>query len=702
MLIPVEWLTEYVTIDEEPAALAERLTMAGLEVEESHGEGEALTFNLKITPNRGDWLSVVGVAREVAALTGAELRAPPPAVAGGAPQPGLSVEIEAPDLCPRYVARFIRHVRWGPSPDWMQRRLTLAGLRPISSVVDVTNYVMLELGQPLHAFDFDLLAEGRIVVRRARPGELLLAIDGTKVQLEPDMLVIADARRPVALAGVMGGAETEVSPRTRHVLLESAHFNPASVRRTSRRAGLASASSYRFERTVDPAGVRAAADRAAQLLAALAGGEVSETVVDVYPAPIEPPRIRFRPARARALLGVEIPDAEMQQSLHRLGVAVATPDSPAGNPAPLDGWTARPPSWRSDLAIEEDLIEEVARLHGYAALPAPLPGGIAAPGRTSQLHDVTGQLRAVFLAQGCFEAATSSLLARREIETSGFTASPAWPGVEAQPITVRNPLSEEYDTLRPSLLPGLLAALRWNLRHGVANAFLFETGWAHVRRAGEAGGAVPETRLLAAAVLHGSRWADIWNPPPAAADFYTARGIVEELASALRLPPLAVAAGGGPGLHPGRSARFLLNGAVIAAAGELHPEVSARIDLPRGVYALECDVDALLAARRPAGRYEAPSRFPLALRDLAILVATSVTAAQVEAVLRAELGDWLRGLRVFDVYRGKPLPEDQVSLAFALRLGLPDRTLTDDEVDARLARARERLRAELGAELRGQ
>jgi phenylalanyl-tRNA synthetase beta chain len=691
MLIPLEWLKEHVDVEGPPEELAERLTMAGLEVEEIRQGELGEVFDLKITPNRGDCLSVIGVAREVAALTGGPVRLPPGEEGAGGPScPGMTVRVENPPLCPRYVARLIRNVVDGPSPEWMQRRLTLAGLRPISVVVDITNYVMLETGQPLHAFDYESLREGRIVVRTPRPGERLTLLDGTEVRLDAEMLLIADGQRPVALAGVMGGAETEVTPATRHVLLEAAHFDPASVRRTAKRLGISTAASYRFERFVDPNGVLAAADRAASLMARLAGGEVSESVVDAYPEPRERARVRFRPERARALLGAEVSDAEAERSLKRLAVQVAR-ESP-------NCWVTRTPTWRPDLQIEEDLIEEVGRLHGYAELPSTLPGGIAAPGKRSDLDRMSRVAREHLLAQGCFETAMNTLTGREWLEACGFTQSPAWPAGPARLVTLRNPLSEEYDTLRPSLIPGLLAGLERNMRHGAEDVFLFDVGRAH---AVPEDSGVPEERLLAAALLYGSRWAETWNADPKwAADFFTAKGIVETLARALDLPPVTAEPAAESGLHPGRSARFRIKGRLVGAAGEIHPEVAKRLDLPRGVYVLECDLEALGEIAPVGARYSPPSRFPPVLRDLAVVVPARVTAGDVEAVLRGELAEWLREARVFDVYRGRPLPEDRVSLAFHLRLGTSERTLTDEEVDARMARVQESLRERLGAEIR--
>src|SRR6266571_4063795 len=392
MLVPIRWFREYVAFDLDVPQLAERLTMAGLEVEEIHETEGDTVLDIYVTPNRGDCLSLVGVAREVAAITGGAWRGPKIELrADGPPEPDLSVTIEAPDLCPRYAARVIRGVKVGESPEWLQARLRAAGLRPISNVVDVTNFVTLELGQPLHAFDLATLREGRIVVRRARAGETITTIDGTEVALEPDMLVIADAERPVAIAGVMGGLETEVTSDTTNLLLESAHFSPASVRRTAKRIPLSTPASYRFERSVDPEGVVRAADRAAQLIAELSEGRVSRTLVDAYPRRIEPAVVGFRPARCDALLGCSMAREEMVEYLQRLGLAVER--------ASEEWWKVTVPTFRADLTLEADLVEEIARLYGYQELPETLPEGAVGVGAISPLGRLAARLREQLLAQ---------------------------------------------------------------------------------------------------------------------------------------------------------------------------------------------------------------------------------------------------------------------------------------------------------------
>jgi phenylalanyl-tRNA synthetase beta chain len=692
MLIPIEWLNDFVDAPGDPEALAERLTLTGNEIEEVRASASGPVLELKLTPNRADMLSIQGAAREVAALYEQPFRAPSPkAQAAGPAEPSARVDVEAPDLCPRYVARLIRGVKVGPSPEWLRKRLEAVGLRSISNVVDVTNYVMFELGQPLHAFDLDLLAEGRIVVRRAATGETITAIDGTEARLDPEMLVIADARRPVAIAGVMGGRDTEVSDGTTSILLEAAYFHPTSVRRTSKRLGIASPSSYRFERGVDPSAVAAAAERAAQLIAELSGGTVSETIIDVYPAPIFPPAIPFRPERCRQMLGVEVPDADAESYLTRLGMQVRRDSA--------DRWTVTAPTWRPDLAIEEDLIEEVGRMYGYDRLPETLPTGSAGAGRLSDIEKLVRTTRQQLCAQGMYEAVTNTLTASAWLEALRLARSPAWPeaGTEAAPVRLRNALSEEFDTLRPSLLPGLVQAAQHNLRRGTRDVFLFEAGYAHALLDD-----APQDRLLIAGVLLGSRWSGAWNAgSQSATDFYAAKGAVEALAHALGLRALTAERAEHPAFHPGRTAWFSVDGRRIGIVGELHPDVASGADLPRGAYAFELDGGALLELGTAERRYQAPSRYPRALRDLAVVVSMDTASGVIERILREECGDFGRDVRLFDVYAGKPLPEGKVSLAYALELGADDRTLTDAEVDGRLDAARRRLERELGAEFSG-
>jgi phenylalanyl-tRNA synthetase beta chain len=692
MLIPIPWLRDYVSFDMDVPDLAERLTMAGLEVEEiREAEGEPV-LDVYVTPNRGDCLSLVGVAREIAAINDGTWRGPESQLrADGPPEHGLSVDLEAPDLCPRYSARVIRGVRVGESPEWLKARLRAVGLRPISNVVDITNYVMLELGQPLHAFDLNTLRGGRIVVRRARPGETLTMIDGTEVTLEPEMLVIADAERPVAVAGVMGGLETEVTEVTTDLLLESAHFSPASVRRTAKRIPLATASSYRFERSVDPHGVVRGSDRAAQLIAELAGGRVSETLIDVYPRPIEPASIRFRPQRCHDLLGIALPEATIQQYLERLGLSVAR----SGD----ECWQVTVPTVRPDLTLEEDLVEEVGRLYGYQALPETLPAGVAGVGGMSPLGRLSARLREQLLAQGLNDALTNTLTNEAWLQRCRLEQSPAWPSGPMRLVTLRNPLSEEWSVMRPSLLPGLLHSAVYNRHRGQTDLFLFEVGWIHAMLPGSE---TPADRLAAAGLMSGSRWAGAWNLPKELShvDYYAAKGVIEAVAGSLGLPELHWSRSQHPALHPGRAADVRAGDLTLGAVGQIHPIVAGALDLPEQTLLFELDAQALMEAANENRRYQPPSRYPALTRDLSLTVPRNLPAEAVRSVMRRETGALGRGVRLFDVYSGPNLPEGRVALAFSLELAADDRTLTDAEAQQLLDRVREALARDCQAEFR--
>ncbi|HXG24942.1 MAG TPA: phenylalanine--tRNA ligase subunit beta, partial [Chthonomonadales bacterium] len=413
MRLPVEWIKEYVPVEADAEELAHRLTMAGLEVEEIEETEQGVVLNITVTPNRGDCLSVIGVARELAAIYGVALPVIPhygaESTLGDAAQ-FTSVTIEAPDLCSRYAARIVRNLRVGPSLAWVQNRLIAAGMRPINNVVDVTNYVMLEMGQPLHAFDYDTLLDHRIVVRRARPGEKITTLDGTEHTLTEEMLMICDAERPVAVAGVMGGFETEMSLRTRTMLLESAHFHPVAVRRTARALNLHTEASYRFERIVDPGLVVAAADRACELIAELGIGEVVPGVVDVYPLP-EPERtLGIRPARASAMLGFAVSGEQVVESLSRLGFHPSPQRHDVGS-SPKDYYMFRIPTWRPDIVREIDLIEEVGRVLGYEHIPEHLPVGVTTQGRDSAWGRFAKRVRDILVGAGLQEIVSHSLLA---------------------------------------------------------------------------------------------------------------------------------------------------------------------------------------------------------------------------------------------------------------------------------------------------
>jgi phenylalanyl-tRNA synthetase beta chain len=627
-------------------------------------------LDVEITPNRPDCLSVVGVARELAALTGAALRLPETAPEqSGEPVSDLArVRIEAPELCARYTVRVISDVRVGPSPAWMAARLRTVGLRPISNVVDVTNYVLWELGHPLHAFDHATVREATIVVRRARAGERFRTLDGQDRRLDESMCVIADPERAIGLAGVMGGANTEVSEATKRVLLESAWFDPATTRRTARALGLRTDAAYRFERGADIEALVAASDRAARLMAELAGGSVARGRLDVYPRPRPRPRVRLRMSRVARVLGIAPPRAEARRILVGLGLPVED----RGDDLEVDV-----PSFRRDLAVEDDLVEEVIRVWGYDKLPSTLEP------TTVQLVERPESLRQAGVARRALTAAGLS-----EAVGWTFTDEPhaaALPG-SSEPLALVNPLSQDAAHLRHHPLAGVLAAVALNLRRQQPSVRLFEIVRTYERRDG---GGTAEPRWIALA-LSGQRGEPAWYRPLESADVYDAKGAAEHALRALGIVTTVGAGGRLSGFEDDCHGTLLAaDGAVVAEFGEVAPRVREAFDVEVPVFAAVVSLDAVSAQPPRALRHEALARYPAVQRDVAFVVdaGSDVTAARIESAMREQAGALLRGLTLFDVFR---FPDGRRSLAWRLTFQAEDRTLTDEEINAiqeRVARA---------------
>ncbi len=660
-----------------------------------------IVVELDILPNMARCLSMIGIAREVAALTGVSTTVAEPKVETIAEsiEGKVRVEIADPKLCPRYTATVIRNVTLGPAPRWMRSRLHYAGMRPISNAVDITNYVMLEHGQPLHAFDYDVLvtrAGGKaptIIVRPAKPGEVLKTLDGQDRELSPENLVIADTAGPIALAGVMGGAETEVGAATKTILLESACFDFVSVRKTARQFNLFSEASTRFSRGVHPEQSLPAAVRAAQLFHDHAGGEVLTGVVDEYPAPLPPQVIDLDQNEIRRLLGFDIPSAEVVRVLTALQFQV----EPDGD----DAWTVTTPPTRLDIqAGAADLIEELARVYGYdnlkeRLLPLELPEPKGNP-------DLEGEdrVRDLLADQGLQEAITYSL-------SSLEAEAKLTPGESSPPdafVALLNPLSPERGVLRRTLLPGLLAVAQKNLEAADSVA-MYELGFAYLP---VPGARLPREPRKLAIVLCGRRTGAAWDDPqgavPARYDFYDLKGVVEALTSDLHLSSVTFAATGTvPWLHPMRAAELRVNGTAVGAFGELHPKVAAQFLLgDRAVQVAELDLEAVLAAVPARYGYKPFSTFPPAKRDVAVVVADATPAEAVLAEIRAAGGELLTDAALFDVYRGTGLPDGTKSLAFALTYQAPDRTLGEKEIVKAHEKVEGRLRHVLKAQIRGK
>jgi phenylalanyl-tRNA synthetase beta chain len=629
-------------------------------------------LDLEVAPNRPDCLAVYGVAREAHAITAAPL-APDPTDADAEPsgeETGVTVEIEDPDVCLRFTARAFDGVTVGPSPLWMKARLAAAGQRPISNVVDITNYVMLVSGQPLHAFDLDRVRGGRIAVRRAHEGETMTTLDGVERTLTSDTALVCDAEGPSGIAGIMGGQISEVSDSTTRVLMEAATWVGPNILRSSARLGLRTEASTRFEKQLHPEQAMAAQRLAARLMVELCGARLAPGTLDAYPRPVEPRVLSLRPARVASLLGAEVPVDDIRAILGRLGF-----DLEDGSEA----LSVTVPPWRfADVDREADLIEEVGRVYGLDRLPVTLPARRQAVGRLTWPQRLRRRLEDALRDRGLTEAISYS-----------FTSPSALARLrlEGETIALANPLSEEQSVMRPLLLPGLLDAARHNAAHGRPGARLFESARAYVS---------PERNHLA--VLLAGPAEGGWRTPPGPADFYAAKALLEALldisAVDVRFEPA-----GRPFLHPGRSATVVSrDGRELGWIGELHPFVVAEWDIEAAA-GFEIDADVLTELAPETEPYRDVTSFPAVLQDIAVVVPEGVPAAEVEAAVHAGGGELLTDLRPFDVYRGEQVGEGEKSLALRLAFRAPDRTLTDEDV-AELRSAIEQRLADLGGRLR--
>lgn len=644
-------------------------------------------LEVAVTPNRGDCLSHFGIAREIGALTGtaARLKAARPREGKPPIRTVTSVSVEAPDLCPQYSARVIQGVTVRPSPFWLRRRLLLSGLRPINSVVDATNYVLLEVGQPLHAFDLARLEGKKIVVRRARAAERMVTLDGVERTLDPGMLVIADAVRPVAIAGVMGGAATEVTGETREILLESALFQPEGVRRTARVLGLKTESSYRFERGVDPVGVVRALDRVAWLIGELAGGRTARGLITRQ---IKQPRrapVVFRIKRVEEVLGTPISRAEIGKVLTRIQCSVRQRDTKT--------LAVSPPSHRLDLSREIDLVEEVARLNGIERIPTTLPAGQVQPTGETPFCGIEWQIRRLLAAWGFQETVNFSFT--REDLFDKLRLPPE--DFRREVVRIRNPLGGEA-ILRSFLLPSLLDNLSLNESRGNRDVRLFEI--ARIFRP-QPGTAEPTEGRVAGVLAAGDRFSLWWGTTGGRVDFYDLKGVLEALERVVGVSAVLRAGVKIPYLHPGRQAEVVVGRHhVVGWIGELHPEVARSFDLKSGAVAMEIDLDLLDQHRRPIAKYTPLPRYPAVFRDMAVVVQDGVTAAEVEATIRRSGGALVEAVDLFDVYRGEPIPEGKRSLAFSIQYRAADRTLTDEEVATVQGKIVQTVEKDLGGVLR--
>ena len=654
---------------------------------------EDTVLEVNVTPNRGDALSHLGVGREAAVVLGVPLqrRLRTPAEAGAAISEAIRIEIADPAGCPRFTARVLEGVRIAPSPPWMRRRLERCGVRSINNVVDVTNYVMLELGQPFHAFDLDRIQGGFLRVRRAREGEPLTTLDGKARTLVADDLVIEDARGAQSLAGTMGGADTEVSERTTRVLLEAANWDPGTIRRMARRHQLHSEASYRFERGVDRSVLPEVLDHAAALMAEVSGATVGKGRIDVHPRPAAPRVVPLASDAVEGLLGVSVPGEEVRSILGALGFA--------GRPG--SQWVV--PGWRQDVERPEDLVEEVARIRGYEHIPAVLPASSGTLTPEPDWVEVDRRVRSALSGAGFDEVVNYSFVDPAVLPWVTPRALEKL-GAPVEAVALKNPLTPQQAAMRTTLLASLLSNVAFNLRHQPESLRLYEIGRAYLRdpHGGTDLRPVAEERLHVAGVLWGRRDPRGWTSKDVAVDFADARGAVEGVLSALGAGELRCRLGRVAPFHPRATGEARVDEVVLGWIGEVHPRVAEQLDLPRGVFAFELEFAALERVARLSPQFVPLPRYPAVLRDLAVVVPVGMEAADVRAVIREVGHPLVEDAELFDVYTGAPLPEGQKNLAFALRYRAPDRTLKDEEVQAAHARIVEEVQRRLGGQLRGR
>lgn len=669
MNISYNWLKELIEIDLPPAELAQKLTNAGHAVDGVHEAGDDFVFDVDLTSNRPDCLSHNGIAREIGAITGSKVQSPESKVANAEPgeNNGL-VTIADSDLCHRFTARVIRNVKIGPSPEWLVKRLEAIGERAINNVADITNYVMHELGQPMHSFDLNKLAEKRIVVRRARAGETITTLDEVERNLDTTMLAICDAEKPVAVGGVMGGLDTGISDETTDVLLEVAYFKRENIRQTSRKLGLVTEASYRFERGVDIENLARASNRATELICELAGGEAGE-FVDVYPTKFVPNEVASGDIQyaTKRLTGLDIETAEILRILESLGIS-----SP-------DGKNFTSPSWRHDIGIEEDLVEEAARIYGYDKIAEELPPAYGA----GELQPA--EPRKIKLRQNLSELGFDEAISYSFIDTKFDATFETLPGIidektEEHFVTLQDSVIEGAVRMRPSLLSGLLDAVRTNLNQQRRDVKLFEIGKVFASKTGEDN--LPTEKELFSVVLTGGEVSQGRAMVSRELDFYDLKGAVEAALESVGLRNAEFSAEDVKHLRKGQSASISLGGKKIGYLGRVSDEISAGYKFRQPVYVAELDLQAAMAEERAPVLYHPLAKYPSIVRDVSLLVKRTTSLAEIRKAITDQGAEICRSVEFVDIYEGKGMAEDERSVTIRLSYRSDERTLIETEVDA--------------------
>ena len=649
---------------------------------------EDYILEINLTPNRPDCLSVIGIAREIAALTHQTVRLPSISIKekGREISQITSVTIEDPDLCPRYSARILSKVKVAPSPFWMRRRLESCGMRSINNIVDVTNYVLLEMGQPLHAFDLELLDQKKIVVKRSTPDESFTTLDGKERTLPHNALMICDGFKPIALGGIMGGINTEVSEKTTTILLESAYFSPSGILRTSKKIGLRTESSQRFEKGVDPNCVTVALNRAAQLIADLAGGEINPGYIDNYPKPISsPPTINLSTKKTNTILGTAITKDEIKQNLENLSFTVHELDK--------DQLTVIPPSFRVDIKEDIDLIEEVARLSGYDKITATLPPP-SYPKKMDKALLLEEKVKDSLIQQGYSEVVTYSFISPAELNQLNLPAQDH----RLKTLKILNPLAEDQSIMRTTLIPGLLTTMKKNINQKNLNLKLFEVGRVFLNQKKDK---LPQEMKMLAALATGLYQEEAWNIEKRDVDFYDLKGGLENLLEALHIINYSFSpCSYNPFLHPSKALNLMINHEKVGILGETHPQLLEDFQLPQKAYLFEISLSPLLTHFSEQIKFHFLSKYPPVYRDISLVVDEAISAQKVYNKIFKFKNKFIEEIRIFDYYRGKSIPEGKKSLTYRLKYQAYDHTLTDKEVNALHEELINKLYKELGAEIR--
>ena len=686
MFVSYNWLRELTGTKLSPEDIRERLTNVGLAIDAVEAQGDDFVLDVEVPSNRGDSLSHAGIARELAVIEKSKVQSPKSRVqnTNGKTADLTSVAIDDPDLCPRYAARIVRGAKIAPSPEWLAKKLNAIGQRPINNVADVTNYVLHELGQPLHAFDLAKLEENRIVVRRARRGEIIKTLDAVERKLDEQMLVIADAKRAVALAGVMGGEDSEISNATTDILIESAYFNPASVRRTAKLLGLNTEASHRFERGTDPEGVIRAQERCVALICELAGGLATEDSLDIYPQPFKTRGVTLRPPRVEAITSLSVATEEMLRILTALGFELKEQDG--------DSLRFTVPSWRHDVAIEEDLVEEVARHTGYDQIQTALPSASGA----GEYHATEARKRALrrsLAARGFDEAIGFSFIER----THEFEILPAFGAGQDASVVLTNPIIEEASQMRQTLLPGLVKFGQHNINHGNRNVCLFELGRVFASLQPKE---LPAEREALALVATGGLMRAARAQPEREVDFYDLKGALEAGIEAMNLPALTFSASELKHLRPGQSSIIRSGDKPVGSIGRLSDSVAGAHKFRQPVFVAEIDLTALLETAELPVLYSPLPRFPSIVRDVSLLVARRLTITELIRAVSEQQPRYLVKTEFVGTYEGEGISDDKRSITLRVEYRADDRTLRDEEVDEIHWPVIEALKQKFGAEVR--